>query len=138
MMPPPIFRCGPPARRKARVAKFVEKGKYGRVRAGFYRGDLARIQEVNDEDLESQDVDAIYLGAPYNGAPFNGALYIMAHHLMLRYIVSPFNGAPFNGALLSKRHFLTVYSVNKTLFETIHVHILHRMHKTLLGTRKGV
>ena len=36
---------------------------------------------------------------------FNGALYIMAHHLMVRYIVSI-------------RHFLTLYSVNKTLFDT--------------------
>ena len=38
--------------------------------------------------------------------PFNGALYIMVHHLMVRYIVSI-------------RHFLTLYGVNKTLFDAI-------------------
>ena len=44
--------------------------------------------------------------AIYNGAPLNGALYIMVHHLMVRYAVSI-------------RHFLTLYIVNKILFDTI-------------------
>ena len=51
-------------------------------------------------------------GVVYNGAPFNGALYIMVHHLMVRYIVSI-------------RHFLTVYSVNKIHFLTHIVSIKH-------------
>ena len=38
------------------MARFVEKGKYGRVRAGFYKGDLARIQEINDEDPNKEQV----------------------------------------------------------------------------------
>ena len=66
---------------------------------------------AGDADLPALAADAVlslapFNGAPFNGAPFNGALYIMVHHLMVRYIVSI-------------RHFLTLYSVNKTLFDAI-------------------
>ena len=42
---------------------------------------------------------APFNAAPFNGAPFDGALYIMAYYI---------------------RHFLTLHSVNKTLFDAIY------------------
>ena len=41
-------------------------------------------------------------------APFNGALYIMGHHLMVRFIVS-------------RRHFLTLHKVCHTFFDTTYI-----------------
>ena len=54
--------------------------------------------------------------ARFNGAPSNGALYIMVHHLMVRYIMVRHLMVRY---IVSIRHFLTLHSVNKTLFDAI-------------------
>ena len=49
---------------------------------------------------------ACYIMVPFNGALYIMVYYIMVHHLMVRYIVSI-------------RHFLTLYSVSKTLLSVL-------------------
>ena len=83
----------------SRTAQVPGARRPGEHRRGAWKGRVPALRLRGRRAVPAQR-------QPWRGS--NGALYIMVRHLMVRYIVSI-------------RHFLTLYSVNKTLFDTIFV-----------------